>query len=150
MNNESLHADLNPRQIDREERLIAAVRDTLGRRRDTLRLQVPVDLERSIRMALAEERSVPAKESWVQRAIDWIRQPSVSFGMAAATLALIVGLAVLGQRSDALPRELTHAALAAFPGVHSGSTKLDIMSSDKQQISAYLASHGVQHAVFEI
>jgi hypothetical protein len=148
MNNESLHADLDPRQIDREERLLTAVRDTLVRRRDTLRLQVPVDLERSIRMALAEERSVPAKESWVQRAIDWIRQPSVSFGMAAATLALIVGLAVLGQRSDALPRELTHAALAAFPGVHSGSTKLDIMSSDKQQISAYLASHGVQHAVF--
>jgi hypothetical protein len=68
--------------------------------------------------------------------------------MAAATLAVVVGLAVLVQRPDTLPRELTHAALAAFSGVHTGATKLDISSSDKAAISSYLAAHGIQHPVF--
>lgn len=138
---------LRARSHDRDEQLMQGVSTLLMKRRDALRLQVPVDVERSIRMAIAAEQSAH-EHSWVQAALDWIKRPAVSFSIAGAAAALIISIAFLGQQSQALPSEVTHAALAAFTGVHTGSTKLDITSSNPNEISAYLASHGVQHSIF--
>jgi hypothetical protein len=147
MNSEFMPTDLDPRQLEREERIVQAVSNTLSRRRDALRLQVPVDLERSIRIALGEAASAK-NQSWYADALNWLRRPAVSFGMAAATLMIVVSLVFISQKPESLPSEITDAALMAFPGVHSGSTKLDVTTSDRGALSAYLAEHGVEHEIF--
>ncbi len=147
MDNKHFPADLNARSHDRDEEITRAVSAMLMKRRSSLRLQVPVDLERSIRMAIAAEQSAPER-SWVEAALEWIKRPAVSFSMAGAAAVVVIALAFFGQRVQSLPGEVTHAALAAFPGVHAGTTKLDITSSSTREISAYLASHGVQHSIF--
>lgn len=147
MNNESMSANLDPRQVEREERLMNAVSATVARRRDALRMQVPVELERSIRIAIGEAHAA-TDQPWYASALEWLRRPAVSFGMAAATLMIVAGVVFMTQRPEALPAEITDAALMAFPGVHTGSTKLDIQSSNKQALSAYLSEHGVGHSIF--
>lgn len=140
-------ADFSARSHERDEELTQAVSVMLTKRRESLRLQIPVDVERSIRMAIAAEQSSPPS-SWFKSVMDWIRRPAVSFSMAGAAAAVVIAIAFWGQQAQSLPGEITHAALAAFPGVHSGTTKLDISSSSPREISAYLASHGVQHSIF--
>lgn len=147
MNTEFMPTELDPRQLEREQRIVRAVSNTVARRRDALRIQVPVELERSIRISLGEA-AASNQQSWLAGALNWVRRPAVSFGMAAATLMIVVGLVFMTQKSETLPAEITDAALMAFPGVHTGSTKLDITSADKSTLSAYLAEHGVGHEIF--
>lgn len=147
MDNKHVSAEADLRSMERDEQLTQAVATMLARRRDTLRLQVPVNVERSIRMAIAEYQAA-RQTSWLQNAIEWLKRPAVSFGMAATAAAVIIGLALSNNRSETLPREVTQAALAAFQGVHSGSVKLDIASSNKAEISNFLSHHGIAHGVF--
>jgi hypothetical protein len=122
----------------------------LAQRRSSLRIQVPVKLERSIRVAINNEYAskTSANETLASRMMEWLRRPAVSFGAVAAVLVAAVAIAVLGTGPSGLSHEITHAALEVFPGVHSGSTPLDVASGDKATITAYLAEHGVQHKPF--
>jgi len=147
MNSDFMPTDLDPRQYEREERLMQSISSTLARRRDALRIPVPVELERSIRIALGEA-AAEQKQPWYAQALDWLRRPAVSFGMAAATLMIVAGVVFMSQKPEVLPAEITDAALMAFPGVHTGSTILDISSSDPKALSAYLSEHGVGHEIF--
>lgn len=147
MNNDTMYAGLDPRQIEREEQLVSAVSTTLVRRREALRVQVPVEVERSIRMALAEQRASSSRP-WYGSILDLLLRPAFQVGTAAAVLLIVMSILYLGQRPPTLPGELTTAALVAFPGVHSGQTKLHIESSDKAQISTFLHDNGIQHQIF--
>ncbi|MBM4178716.1 MAG: hypothetical protein FJ211_05230 [Ignavibacteria bacterium] len=146
MNNDAIYTGLDSRQVEREEQIVRAVSATLSRRRGALRLQVPVEVERSIRMALAEQQE-SAIRPWYSALLDMLTRPAFQVGTAATTLLIVLGILYSGQRTLSLPGELTTAALVAFPGVHSGDTKLNIESSDKGQISSFLRDNGIQHEI---
>lgn len=139
-------------RAEREARIIAATRDAVRSRRQALRMQVPVPLERSIRMAIAAEASAQTNRSFSGKLRSIFGRLVTQPRYAAAALALMAvaasALFVLSQRGNTLPSNMTEAALAAYASVASDAENIDLYSSDKNDLRAFFANQGVDFEVF--
>lgn len=139
-------------RAERESRIITATRAAVRSRRTALRMQAPVSLERSIRMAIAAEARTQSGRSFTGKLRGMFSSFATQPRYAAAALAFIAVAAstlfVLSQRGDTLPSNMTEAALAAYANVSSDAGNIDLHSSDKNDLRAFFANHGVDFEVF--
>ncbi|MFN9149808.1 MAG: hypothetical protein ACK6C4_00365 [Bacteroidota bacterium] len=139
-------------RAERESRIITATRAAVRSRSTALRMQAPVSLERSIRMAIAAEARTQSGRSFTGKLRGMLSSFATQPRYAAAALAFIAVAAstlfVLSQRGDTLPSNMTEAALAAYANVSSDAGNIDLHSSDKNDLRAFFANHGVDLEVF--
>jgi hypothetical protein len=115
-------------------------------------MQVPVSLERSIRMGIAAEasartdRSISGKLRGLLSSL--VSQPRYALSALAVIAVAASALFVLSQRGDTLPTNMTEAALAAYANVSSDADNIDLHSSDKNDLRAFFANRGVEFEVF--
>jgi hypothetical protein len=140
------------RRVTREAEIIGALRATLRNRRTTLRTQVPASLERSIRMAIAEEAVGTQRLSFSER----LRQAWASLaarpalaGLTLAGIAAVAFMSVFVLRSTpSLPTDLTEAAFAIYGQVTSSDEAVELRSSDRDGLRKFFAERGVTFNVF--
>lgn len=146
---EALQSD---RRTQREAALIGAVRNTLRQRSDVIRGSVPVNLERSIRLAIADEAQKRARPSMVERVIRSVQQllsrPALAGAMAASIAVVAILALTLANRTSALPTNLMDAALAVHAEAATGSDAVDHRSSDRNDLRTFFSDHGVGFDVF--
>lgn len=139
-------------RAEREARIIAAARGAVRSRQSALRIQVPVALERSIRVAIAAEASSRSEKSFAGKLRGFLSSIAAQPRYAAAALAFLAiaasTLFVLSQQGRTLPSNMTDAALAAYANVSSDAENIDLHSSDRNDLRAFFANHGVDFEVF--
>lgn len=144
--------------LEREYRLLSATRRTVRDRTTALRTPIPVDLERSIRLALGrevEQASVP-DSGWLDRILTWLRTPAFAISAAAVVLAVVVVLTI--DRPDAtngvaaLRRQpvvnLYTASYDNFSKIRSGDLQLAKASSNADELREFFRNNGVTYDVF--
>lgn len=147
--------------LEREFRMIAAVRHTVRDRSAVLREQVPVELERSIRLALGREveaaSAATETSSLLDRILGLIRTPAVAVSLATAALVTVVVLTLdlnqAGQNEPAMIMsastvDLYNASYDNFQKVVRGEIQLAIQSSDIDRLREFFRREGVQYDVF--
>jgi len=147
--------------LEREFRMIAAVRHTVRDRSAVLREQAPVELERSIRLALGREveaaSAATETSSLLDRILGLIRTPAVAVSLATAALVTVVVLTLdlnqAGQNEPAMIMsastvDLYNASYDNFQKVVRGEIQLAIQSSDIDRLREFFRSEGVQYDVF--
>lgn len=132
------------------------VRSLLRDRKESLRERVPVDVERSIRLALAREVSAatqPQPASFWVTLVAAFRRPMVAIPTAVAAVALVTMLltdrstpppfAVMSPRVD-----LYEASYANFSRIVKGDITLVKATSDAAELQQFFRKEGVQYEVF--
>ncbi len=140
------------RNAEREAAIIGGVRAMLRERSHVLRGTVPVNVERSIRMAIAAEAQKGTRLSLlaqVRRAAQqWFARPALAASVGAAVLIVAVFVLSVSNRSSALPSNLTEAALAVHAEASASSDAVDHQSSDRNDLRSFFSEHGVEFDVF--
>ncbi len=135
----------------REAELIGAMRTTLRARASTLRTPVPVDLERSIRVALGNEvaaaSAAPSAPSLAARIMAFLARPMVAVP-AALVLAVCTTVLYMALRKDSPQFELASASYANFSAIVKGDLKLAKASSDTAELQRFFRENGVNYTVF--
>jgi hypothetical protein len=140
------------RRVAREAEIIGALRSTLQNRRTTLRTQVPASLERSIRMAIAEEafgNQRPSLGDRFRQAWSSLAARPALAGLTLAGIAAVAFMSVFVLRSTpSLPTDLTEAAFAIYGQVTSSDEAVELRSSDRDGLRKFFAERGVTFNVF--
>lgn len=138
---------------ERENALTDGVARMLRSRRDTLRERVPVDVERSIRMAIAAEMASAEQQTAARPGVfsalfGFLRRPAilVTSGLTVATLVVISLLRPTAASSSAV--NLHDVAYANFNGVVRGTLQLARQTSDTVALRSFFTSAGVSFPVF--
>lgn len=144
------------RQVAVEGALVTMLRS----RRAQLRERVPVDVERRIRIALANERSAqeqPSASLW-SRFASLVLRPSIAIPVLGGVAAFVITTTVLkrpqavGSSERPIPTEpvalvdLRTASYDNFASIVRGELKLVHPSSDPQELQSWFTSQGVQYA----
>jgi hypothetical protein len=146
-----------------EVRLLGAVRSTIRNRADRLREPVPIELERSIRLALAKEveretaeaehKAAPAKAPFLQLLIEFLSKPALSIplGLSVAAAAVIVVMLTSTSRNPELMVgsgvDLCHDSYTNFQKVQRGELKLAMATSDNNHLASFFRDQGVKYNV---
>ncbi|MBC8125264.1 MAG: hypothetical protein H7X70_05980 [Candidatus Kapabacteria bacterium] len=151
--------------MQREVSLLSAMRSQLRNRKDSLRTQIPVDLERAIRLKLGEEvvkasSVAPEKISFRLRLASFLARPLYAIPAALVLAVAITGLVMVMNRSGksvttatasagtTAAFEMTSAAYSNFQAVVRGELKLARQSSDTTELRKFFQDEGVTYSVF--
>jgi hypothetical protein len=133
--------------LQRELALAKGARSVVRGRTTALRTQIPVDLERSIRMQLGHEverATAPAPLSWWSVLVNAIRRPMVAIPTGIAAAALLVMF-----MTDRSPRvDLYEASYTNFSKIVKGEIALVKETSDTTALREFFAAEGVEYEVF--
>ncbi len=142
--------DEQPMGNEREQQIDDAVARMLQARRASLRVSVPIDVERRIRLALVEPRAATppstGRENVFSALIAWFKRPIVLIPASLAVLAFITF--AVSQNSSATPLDLHSVAYANFTSVVKGDLTLAKNTSDTIALRAFFAKAGVEYPVF--
>jgi hypothetical protein len=136
----------------------AALRSNLRKRSTHLRTGVPLDVERSIRLALAQEvenatqRDV-APTSWYAALANAIRKPLIAIPTGIAAVAVIVLMIAGRSESPSVARmtpkvDLYEASYANFNKIVKGEIKLAKATANQNELREFFANEGVKHQIF--
>lgn len=142
--------DEMPMDNEQERQIDDAVARMLRARRDNLRASVPLDVERRIRLSLAEEtapKPLTPTENVFSSIIAWFKRPIIAIPAALVVLAFVT-LAVSRNSDDPLPVDLHRVAYANFSSVVKGDLSLVKTTSDTSALRAFFAGSGVDYPVF--
>lgn len=146
---EAIQSDRN---AAREAAIVGGVRTMLRQRSDVLRGSVPVNVERTIRIAVAMEAQKSHSPSLLATATRALQQvfsrPALAGSMAAAIAIVAIMVFAVSNRSSGLPSNLTEAALAVHTQASAGSDAIDHRSSDRNDLRSFFSDHGVEFDVF--
>lgn len=171
-----LNNELSPTERDETQRALAdhgvaqrqhaiegALVQMLHGRREQLRERVPVDVERRIRVALANEREAqfqPTQSLW-NRVASALLRPAIAVPVLGGIAAFMVTTTILNRpdagngQSVTVPNQqvslvdLRTASYDNFASIVRGELKLVHPSSDPRELQSWFASQGVQYsAVF--
>ena len=151
--------------MQREVRILGAMRAQLRSRRAVLRTSIPVDVERAIRLKLGEEVSKAASDmagnaSLRKRLAGFLVRPLYTVPAALFLAIVITGVVMVVNRSGksgtrittgvttAAAFEITSAAYANFQAVVRGELKLARQSSDTSELRKFFQDEGVAYTVF--
>jgi hypothetical protein len=142
--------------LQRELALARSVRSAVRNRTSVLRTQIPVDLERSIRMQLGNEverATAPAPLSWWSVLVNAIRRPMVAIPTGIAAVALLVMFMTDRSVPPEVARtsakvDLYEASYANFSKVVKGEIALVKETSDTAALREFFAAEGVEYDVF--
>jgi len=141
--------DGQPMGNEREQQIDDAVARMLQARRASLRVSVPIDVERRIRLSLAEPTvttPLTATENMFSSIIAWFKRPIVLIPASLAILAFVTF--AVSQNSSTTPVDLHSVAYANFTSVVKGSLTLAKNTSDTTALRAFFAKAGVDYPVF--
>lgn len=148
--------------MKREAELIQAVRMNLRAKRTQLSMQIPVDVERAIRLQLGEE-VVRASEgeqrpTVYQRLLALLSRPLYAVPSALLLAVITTGVVMMVNRSGQsatsgsqaafVPFEITSAAYANFQSVVNGKLELSLTTSDTSDLKRFFKKSGVSFDVF--
>ena len=140
------------RRTTREAEIIGALRSMLRNRRATLRTQVPASLERTIRMAIAEEAVVTPRLSFgdrLRQALSSLAARPALAGLTLAGIAAVAFMTVFVLRSTpSMPTDLTEAAFAVYGQVTTSDETIELRSSNRDGLRKFFAERGVTFNVF--
>lgn len=147
-------------ELEREFRMVSAVRQTVRDRSTTLREQMPVELERSIRMALGKEveQQSMVEPSALERLFVLFRRPAVAVGLASIALIAVVALTIDRNEAGTASGPMTVLSASTvnlynesydnFQKIGRGEIELAMESSDINELRSFFESEGVQYDVF--
>ena len=147
------HEMMQDEALRAEYETVDAVRTMLRERADRLRMPVPADVERSIRLAIAAEQSQSRarRERWldtvIDTVIDYLRRPAIAVGVAAVALVAVVWFAV-DRSSDTAPFRLYEASYANFQDIVGGTLELGKRTSNPAELASFFRDQGVAYDVF--
>ena len=140
--------------------MVSAVRQTVRDRSSTLREGMPVELERSIRLALGKEveEQSTVRPSVLERVVGMLRRPAVAVGLASIALIAVVALTIdrneAGTASgpstvlSASTVDLYNASYDNFQKIGRGEIELAMESSDVDELRSFFQREGVEYDVF--
>ena len=146
-------------ELEREFRMISAARQTVRDRREAMRMEMPVELERSIRLALGrevEQASAPVP-TILDRIIGFFRQPAIAVSMASIALVAVVALTIDRNQAGtsdspvlmtASTVDLYNASYDNFQKVVKGEIELAMQTSDVEELKSFFRGEGVEYDVF--
>lgn len=143
------HLLATSREARRELELVGAVRSTLRARATTLRTPVPVDLERSIRLAIGNEvqAASQSRPSLGSRILAFLARPAIAIP-AAVVIAVCSAVIYLTLPRTQPEFELASASYANFGAIVRGDLKLAKASGDTAELQRFFRENGVKYSVF--
>jgi hypothetical protein len=147
------HEMMQDESLRAEYETVNAVRTMLRERADRLRMPVPADVERSIRLAIAAEQSQShgRSERWLDTVldtvIDYLRRPAIAVGVAAVALVAVVWFAA-DRSATTAPFRLYEASYANFQDIVGGTLELGKRTSNPAELAAFFRDQGVAYDVF--
>lgn len=135
--------------MQRENEIVEALGASLRKRSQALRTQVPVHVERNIRMALSELDNRPETQPWYSMFWNWLSRPSVALSLGGGVAVLLVAVFMYNRASQSqLSTEITTAALETFHKVHRNHEPLDVTTKNPAAVKSYLRDKGFRNEVF--
>ena len=139
-------------RLQREAEIVGSVRTTVRNRSAALRTPVPPSLERSIRMAIAQEAQRSQEPSAFSRLREFLGSAIMrpSYAVAALSITAIVAVVTVSIRQQGLtlPDNISDAALEMYSEASVDGATVDRRSADKNDLRAFFASQGVRFEVF--
>lgn len=155
------HEMMQDESLRAEYETVNAVRTMLRERADRLRMPVPADVERSIRLAIEAEQSQQHGQSYGQSrghrqhwldtvmdtVIDYLRRPAIAVGVASVALVAVVWFAA-DRSATAAPFRLYEASYANFQDIVGGTLELGKRTSNPTELASFFRDQGVVYTVF--
>lgn len=143
---------------ERDERFDSTVSRILRERAGSVRTAVPLDVERSLRMALGAEMAKQATPQRTQGLLAWLRRPLIAVPAAVATIAVVVFIVRVSQGAQT-PRQIAVSTRGAevklqdmsytnFASIVRGDLKVVKESSKPSELNTFFKSSGVSYEVF--
>lgn len=144
--------------LQREASLMRATKNVVRSRSEQLRIPIPVDLERSIRISLANEVTSESKaktDSFLNVIVNLIRSPVFA---VTALLVAAVGLGTIvvyqtenspsAAQSGIAGFDVYNASYSNFEAIIVGDLEVGLSTNDTTSLREFFRSEGVEYQVF--